>query len=519
MTRRLLVSLLFISIATSYVGCISKDSKEEGSVAASSDETFAEEAPADAGQENPKLAEAEIKSDSAAAPADVPEGGDDLALDDETAAKGKDQLSIDEGNASKEPTVSEQASGTAEEKPLFAAEEKAKTEPAPAPTEPAIAPNNEPPQVAEATPNPNTDVNSGFTPASEEPVASAPAPESGVTPEQSVVSIPSPLQKIKDAPFNKGKALLNRVYISRKGDKTKSVASKIYGSSSRSKDLVSWNPVLSRGMKIGDKVYYQSPLDPTDALRMMTYYEEKGIPASVHVTQGSENIRKLARSLLGATESWKELWATNITLGNDAKVTLSPGTEIRYWPDEIADAPLMAKTESVKSPGAPPQQTLPQMAQRPSSSGQAPSEGGVDPLSLPPGQQPSANAGAGIAPPAQGDPSTAPPSSASAGIGAANPEPPPIENPPAPPPAPVAEAPAPPAHKENRQKADPASDSAAMGTDPDTLMTIAAAGILAITAAVLLVIVRRKRLQKQQMMAGSGVGRPDMVDNFGQTQV
>jgi hypothetical protein len=147
-----------------------------------------------------------------------------------------------------------------------------------------------------------------------------------------------PLQKIKDAPYYQGRVLLNTVYIGRPKDTIYSVSMKIFGSD-RSADLKAANPFLNaREVKVGDKIYYNSPKRPQDAERMLTYYEDNGIPAQTYVSKSGENIRTISKNLLGHKDSWKEVWATNLAV--DSKGELPEGTELRYWPDSGSQIPL-----------------------------------------------------------------------------------------------------------------------------------------------------------------------------------
>lgn len=196
------------------------------------------------------------------------------------------------------------------------------------PPEPAM----DTPAIAENTSEPTTEASTGSedlfggddTPMEETP---PPAP-------RPVVS----LKKIKDVPYKQGDLLLNTVYLARDGDNMDSVAAK----TGRSKgDLRKANSYLSRGVKVGDKIYYNSPNRPTDENQMLTYYEDNNIPAQTYVSKSGENIRDIAQQLLGNRESWKELWSTNMQV--ESKGALDEGTQLRYWPaGTSAPAPTMA---------------------------------------------------------------------------------------------------------------------------------------------------------------------------------
>lgn len=195
------------------------------------------------------------------------------------------------------------------------------------------------------------------------------------------------LKKVKAAPFKQGGVLANTVYIARDGDNMDSVAQKTGASA---KDLKKVNSFLSRGVKVGDKIYYNSAKRPTDADRMLTYYEDNGIPEQLYTSKAGENIKDVAKNLLGHKDSWKELWATNAV---ESKGALDEGTSLRYWPSGAVEAPNMAANE-------------PPPIQEPTAE-------------LPPPPAPDAAAAAAIAPPPPAEP---PP--------AAMPEPPPAAKPP-----------------------------------------------------------------------------------------
>lgn len=140
-----------------------------------------------------------------------------------------------------------------------------------------------------------------------------------------------PVQKIKSEPFQRAGQNLNTVYMARPGDDISSISEKIYGDD-RSKDLLAANPHLKRGVKVGDKVYYESPNRPNDQSSLLTAFEDSNVPSETYVSKPGENIRGISQELLGDSRSWMEIWATNPDI--DSKWALSPGTEIRYWPKE-----------------------------------------------------------------------------------------------------------------------------------------------------------------------------------------
>ena len=139
-----------------------------------------------------------------------------------------------------------------------------------------------------------------------------------------------PVKKVVQAPFYRGGVLINAVYLVRPGDDLASVSQKIYNTESRRDELLKANPTFTRGIKTGDKVYYNSPQRSTDDSMLSLYYEEMGLEPKVYRSSG-ENIRVLSQKLLGDEDSWKEVWATNMHV--DSKGEIPAGTELKYWPE------------------------------------------------------------------------------------------------------------------------------------------------------------------------------------------
>ena len=271
------------------------------------------------------------------------------------------------------------------------------------------------------------------------------------------------LKKIRDAPYEQGGLLLNTVYVARKGDNIKSVSMRVLGKNDR-KTLLKANPYLSRGVRVGDKIYYNSPNRPQDANQMLTYYEDNGLPAQSYIAKEGDNIRELGTQLLGHKDSWKELWATNKNL--ESKGELAVGTELRYWPTaEVPEQPAMPVVAQNEMPPPPP------------------------PAEMPP-------------PPPPTDPNLA--------MNAAPPPPPPAEMPPPPPPVEPAVAAGtanlpPPPPPEGEPPVDPSltapegTESASMlGMDMshDNMMLLLVGGVLIIGGGLVLAIVRKSRSRK-----------------------
>lgn len=164
------------------------------------------------------------------------------------------------------------------------------------------------------------------TPVTTEDVAAA-ATDSGEV-SSPVVPSSAPLKKVESAPLKRGGALLNRVYLAREGDTWKSVSQRIYGRN-RSKEIKKWNPFIKRNLKVGDKVYYNSPKSPEDSAQMLTYFEENGVAPQTYVAKSGDDLKSVSKQLLGNSRSWMEVYATNPNL--ESKDGLVEGTELRYW--------------------------------------------------------------------------------------------------------------------------------------------------------------------------------------------
>ena len=156
-------------------------------------------------------------------------------------------------------------------------------------------------------------------------------------------------KKIKSQPYNTGGFLVNAVYIVRQDENIQSISNKIF-SSDQVSQLYAINPHLkARDLKVGDKIYYQSPNRPQDSSQILFYFEDNGISPSYHQIQVGENIRTIASQLLGHTNSWKEIWATNPNL--DSKGVVNESINIKYWsPGTIAQAPVESPMETESPP-------------------------------------------------------------------------------------------------------------------------------------------------------------------------
>ena len=173
-----------------------------------------------------------------------------------------------------------------------------------------------------------------------------------------------------------------------------------------------------------------------------------------------ENIREIAKKLLGDSNSWKELWSINLDL--ESKGELPEGVQLRYWAATTA-APAMAQTEpGLEAPPTPPVETA---------------QAAPPPMEQPPMDQAM---------------NTPPPEV---------PAPPPVEATPPPP-----EAPAPPPPVDTAAQEPPPAPSAAepqptsvMGIleNPDQTMAMGAGAIVLLGAVAIFIMIRKRKARRQ----------------------
>ena len=153
-----------------------------------------------------------------------------------------------------------------------------------------------------------------------------------------------PVKKMKPAAYARAGDNVNRLYVTRPGDNMDQIAQKIYGDSSQAEKLYSYNSHFrGKTLKVGDKVYYQSPNSPNDP-EMKTYYEDMGMEPQYYTSQEGDNLRKVSQKLLGHPRSWMEVWATNSSV--ESKWRLPAGLQLRYWPEQPSAAPVMAANQN-----------------------------------------------------------------------------------------------------------------------------------------------------------------------------
>ncbi len=295
------------------------------------------------------------------------------------------------------------------------------------------------------------------------------------------------VKKAKVTPFNKAGVLANAIYIARPGDTLSSISQKIYGSD-RTSDLLSVNTTLGRGVKVGDKVYYNSPQRPNDRDTLQTYYEDLNLSPEIYVTQPGDNIRSVSKKLLGNAGSWKEVWATNQNI--ESKGEVSEGLELRYWSDGGAGAPTNLASNNIPPPA-------PVIPEPPQEEFDVPPPPPQEEFNPPPPPQPIAqNNMDKIPPPPEefAEDSIPPPPEP---IEEVIPPPPPIAKTAPPPPPRVNAPPPPPMPKVAKKKSfGKKAKSLASMADRDQTMMMGALGIILLAAVLLFIIIRKKRSRK-----------------------
>ncbi len=449
MMKKFIIGLVAISILSTFSACTSKDSKNEDVVA----EDGAAEAMADSSGE----------------------GGLDENLDG-TALDGSEPTQQADTTAS--PDASSNMAQTTTDEQLtmdsFGAGQESSAQAELVPDANSLGSEPPPPATTDSAAN---DLAGATTTTGADTIA-PPTQEVTEQVEQKAetdLDRPKPvaksLQKVAAAPWKVGKKWVNGVYFVRPGETLESISNVIYGDN-RVKELKKLNPTYSgRAVKPGDKVYYSSAIRPDDTTQVLTYFEEKNVPAKAYVAKPGDNIRKLSQELLGFPEAWKEVWAYNSV---ESKQELAEGTEIRYWDAQgLSQNVTSPVADMVVSKPAPP-----------------PTEPAQDPMANLNNQQESA--ATDIPPVADSGQSTA-----------MNdlPPPPPMEPPPPPPPDANMAPPPPPPPPPPAQAAQAsvgAEDQMAAEGDQTLAMGVGAIVLLGLVA---LVMIRRKRKQKEMDQA------------------
>jgi hypothetical protein len=457
MFKKFVILLASLGLIVQLSGCTSKDSKDDGQeMAIDGTEPVAESADVEKVEGEQNL---------------------DIAADDSANALSADALP-------------EEALGEA---PPAAASKDATADP--------MAQSAPPPDVAITDPTtdalPPDTLGDSNAVAEAAPSVSTPPVEESVMKESSAQSVaaadekpkadPKPLpsyRKVDQTPTKEGGKLLNTVYVARSGDTWSSVNKAIYGNG-KAAGLKKMNPAIkSRALKVGDKVYYNSPHRPDDDSKVLTFYEDSGLAPEVYIAKSGDNIKDVAKQLLGSKENWKELYATNEF---ESKGALDEGTQIKYWksappaPKELATNSA-ATTAASETPAAP---TTPDPATDPAAMAQvppAPSAGEAAPAVPPPPAGEQHVAGQDVPPPPPPDVAEMAP-------------------PPPPPPPPPPHADAPPAKAGSEEAAAPANPM-----EDDQMTTLAAGAVLAVGLALFMIMRRRRKKELEQAIQDTHVG-------------
>ncbi len=298
-----------------------------------------------------------------------------------------------------------------------------------------------------------------------------------------VVAPKSSLKKLADiVPYQEGEGWVNTVYIARPKENLKQISQKIY-SADKTKELKAINTSLkSRGPRAGERIYYISPNRPMDSSKTITFFEDNGMMPENYVAQKGDNLKKVAKKLLGYDGAWRELWITNPV---ESQGKLAEGEIIRYYKTSSAVPPTeMVATNNNQMNTPPPMPENPQMAPPqeippPTMANNAPPPMPQDMNAPPP---PDMNAQANMAPPPPPD----------------LPPPPPPSEPPPPPPPPMetAQAPQPPTEGGGEEMA--AEDTGLiMGLD-QTQLALAAVVLIGL---VVIVMMRARKKKKEAELA------------------
>ena len=147
-----------------------------------------------------------------------------------------------------------------------------------------------------------------------------------------------PVKKIATQTFKKQGVLINAVYIARLNDTPQTIAQKI--GLTQADDIIKLNPhlksmVVRTGgrVKVGTKVYYNSPRRPRDQSRVVFFYNDMGLAPTQYILKQGKNIRTESKKLLGHHNSWHEIWATHPEI--QSKWVLQRDYNIVYWPEGV----------------------------------------------------------------------------------------------------------------------------------------------------------------------------------------
>lgn len=510
MTKKLFLIVALLAVNFQITSCTSKKSQDDSAVVENSDvdkieaednfATTADGTAAPAGDSDPSLQAALGEVTPPTDLANTEPGAQDLKIDSATSASPDSAVA----NVAAAPTLDESS--------LTDIPDQANA------TTPGASAETPPPQNLTDATAPAPQEISATTEPTAQPAETAPVIENSGT--NTAMTEPVPMTtKIKSSggglkkiantiPYKAASGWVNTVYVARPGETLKDISQKIFAAD-KSKELkkTAENSYLkSRSVKAGDKVYYVSPNRPDDSGKTLLYYEDMGMVPEMYVAKKGDNLKKVAKQILGYDKGYVELWTSNSV---ESKAKLNEGDTLRYWrsasgvmttaqnnrPDKptLIDPP-QAPQQNLAANTSPPVQPEMQMPPPPTE----------NTTSLPPPPNPNSAATANTAPPQpapQPETQMPPPPTETA---ASLPPPPPPPPPPADvaPPPPVDElaaAAAPGAAKKKKNVAEEESATGIGGLDNDTLMSLGAVGVL--TAALAFVLIRRKKKKAAEQAA------------------
>ena len=119
-------------------------------------------------------------------------------------------------------------------------------------------------------------------------------------------------------------------YVVRQGDTLSRIATKIYGSSAKWKDLANLNTHIKNANLIfpGDVIKIKAD-NETSVAFMKTYKEKQDASKVVEVVRKGDTLEKIAKRKLGDGSVWKYIWSNNrSSVGNPHK--LEVGTKLQF---------------------------------------------------------------------------------------------------------------------------------------------------------------------------------------------
>ncbi|OFZ28541.1 MAG: hypothetical protein A2622_05455 [Bdellovibrionales bacterium RIFCSPHIGHO2_01_FULL_40_29] len=288
------------------------------------------------------------------------------------------------------------------------------------------------------------------------------------------------------APYQANGGWVNTVYVARPGETLKEISQKVFASDKTKelKKIAENNYLKWRSVRPGDKIYYISPNRPEDSATTLLYYEDMGMVPETYVAKKGDNLKKVAKEILGYEKAYVEMWTSNPV---ESKGKLNEGETLRYWRSASGVTGQVAANtnsgnaqliDSTQAPQMMPPPPMPEAQNTPPPADMMPPPPDDQAL-LPP-------------PPDQSMPAMDQPPAETASL-PPPPPPPPMET--APPPSIDEVAAAPTAPMEDGS----VDEEVVEGLDNDTMMSLGAVGVL--TAALAFALIRRKKKKAAEMAA------------------